>query len=108
MSGSVLKYTDGDFDTNVLKAEKLTVVDFWAEWRGPCRMIAPILEELAGEYSGKVNIGKVNMDENPQTATKYGVRSAPTLHFFRGGTILKQVVGARSKAHLKQVIDQNL
>jgi len=108
MAGNVHKYSDGDFEANVLKADKLTIVDFWAEWCAPCRMIAPTLEELANEYTGKVNIGKLNVDENTQVPTKYGIRSIPTLLFFRNGAILKQVVGVRSKAELKQVIDQNV
>ncbi|MDH5638191.1 MAG: thioredoxin [Nitrospinota bacterium] len=108
MAGNVTKFTDGDFEQSVLKADKLTIVDFWAEWCAPCRMIAPTLEELAGEYPEQVSIGKLNVDENAQTATKYGIRSIPTLLFFKDGAVLKQVVGVRSKAELKQVIDQNV
>ncbi|MDH5510142.1 MAG: thioredoxin [Nitrospinota bacterium] len=108
MAGNVNKITDGDFEQSVLKADKLTIVDFWAEWCAPCRMIAPTLEELAGEYPDNLSIGKLNVDENAQTATKYGIRSIPTLLFFKDGSVLKQVVGVRSKAELKQVIDQNI
>ena len=107
MAGNVQKYTDDDFEANVLQADKLTIVDFWAEWCAPCRMIAPTLEELSGEYEGKINIGKLNVDENTQVPTKYGIRSIPTLLFFRNGAVLKQVVGVRSKAELQQIIDQN-
>ncbi|MDH5479019.1 MAG: thioredoxin [Nitrospinota bacterium] len=108
MAGNVSKFTDGDFEQVVIKSDKLTIVDFWAEWCAPCRMIAPTLEELAGEYGDKLSIGKLNVDENAQTATKYGIRSIPTLLFFKDGSVLKQVVGVRSKTELKQVIDQNL
>jgi len=101
-------FTDANFDEKVIKADKLTVVDFWAEWCAPCRMIAPTLAELAGEYTGKVVIGKVNVDENNKTATKYGIRSIPTLLFFRDGQIRKQVVGVRSKEELAEAIDENL
>ncbi len=107
MSENVDQFTDGNFDEKVIKSDKLTIVDFWAEWCAPCRLIAPTLEELAGEYQDKVNIGKLNVDENNQTATKYGIRSIPTLLFFKDGAILKQVVGVRSKAELQEIIDGN-
>ncbi|MBI4827324.1 MAG: thioredoxin [Nitrospinae bacterium] len=108
MAGNMETFTDANFDEKVLKADKLTVVDFWAEWCAPCRMIAPTLAELAGEYTGKVVIGKVNVDENNKTATKYGIRSIPTLLFFRDGQIRKQVVGVRSKEELAEAIDENI
>lgn len=108
MAGNMETFTDANFDEKVIKADKLTVVDFWAEWCAPCRMIAPTLAELAGEYTGKVVIGKVNVDENNKTATKYGIRSIPTLLFFRDGQIRKQVVGVRSKEELAEAIDENL
>lgn len=107
MGGNVEVYTDDNFDEKVLQADKLTVVDFWAEWCAPCRMIAPTMEELAGENADKVNIGKLNVDENNKTATKYGIRSIPTLLFFKNGNILKQVVGVRGKEELQEVIDEN-
>lgn len=107
MGGNVEVYTDGNFDEKVLQSDKLTVVDFWAEWCAPCRMIAPTMEELAGENADKVNIGKLNVDENNKTATKYGIRSIPTLLFFKNGNILKQVVGVRGKEELQEVIDEN-
>ncbi|MGK7346518.1 MAG: thioredoxin TrxA [Candidatus Nitrospinota bacterium M3_3B_026] len=108
MAENVDEFTDTNFDEKVLGADKLTVVDFWAEWCAPCRMIAPALEELANEYQGKINVGKLNVDENSQTATKYGIRSIPTLLFFKNGEIAKQVVGVRSKAELQEIIDENL
>ncbi len=108
MSENVGHFTDSDFEDKVLKSDKLTIVDFWAEWCAPCRMIAPLLEELADDYVGKVNIGKVNVDENSQTATKYGIRSIPTILFFKEGEILKQIVGVRPKEELKEIIDGNI
>jgi thioredoxin 1 len=104
---AILTLTDADFEAEV-KAHPLLLVDFWAEWCGPCRMIAPFLEELAGEYAGRLTVGKLNVDENRQTAARFGVRSIPTLLFFRGGTRVEQVVGAHSKAALKSKIDQVL
>jgi len=82
---NVVQVTDADFKQRVVEGQGLTIVDFWAEWCAPCRMIAPILEELAQEYAGKVTIAKLNVDENPQTAARLGIRSIPTLLFFRGG-----------------------
>ena len=108
MAGNVDVFTDSDFDDKVVKSDKLTIVDFWAEWCAPCRMLTPTVEELAGEYQGQVNIGKLNVDENNQTATKYGIRSIPTLLFFKGGSIVKQVVGVRTKDELKEVIQENI
>jgi len=108
MAENVEAYTDDNFEEKVINADKLTIVDFWAEWCAPCRMIAPTMAELATEYSGRVNIGKLNVDENNKTATKFGIRSIPTLLFFKNGDILKQVVGVRSKPELQEVIDENL
>jgi thioredoxin 1 len=103
----ILTLTDEDFDTQV-KEKRLLLVDFWAEWCGPCRMIAPSLEELATEYKDRVTVGKVNVDENRKVATKFGVRSIPTLLFFRDGARVDQVVGAHPKAAIKAKIDQLL
>ncbi|MBI4537829.1 MAG: thioredoxin [candidate division NC10 bacterium] len=104
---AILTLTDADFDTQA-KAHPVLLVDFWAEWCGPCRMIAPILEELAGEYAGRLTVGKVNVDENRQTAARFGVRSIPTLIILRGGNRVEQVIGAHPKAALKSKIDQVL
>ncbi|VAX14817.1 Thioredoxin [hydrothermal vent metagenome] len=108
MAGNVEEFTDDNFDSKVLKSDKLTLVDFWAEWCAPCRLIAPTVEELANEYADKMNIGKLNVDENNKTATKYGIRSIPTLLFFKDGDILKHVVGVRSKEELQEVINENV
>jgi len=105
--GKIVKLSDADFDTGV-KAQPLMLVDFWAEWCGPCRMIAPILEELAGEYADRLAVGKVNVDENRQTAARFGIRSIPTLLFFRDGTRVDQVIGAHPKGTIKAKIDQLL
>lgn len=105
--GKILMLTDADFDAQV-KAQPLIVVDFWAEWCGPCRMVAPVLEELANEYGDRLAVGKVNVDENRQTAARFGIRSIPTLMFFRGGSRVDQVIGAHPKATLKAKIDQLL
>ena len=107
MAGKIVKLTDADFDEKV-KSESLILVDFWAEWCGPCRVIAPVLEELAGDYSGRLTIGKVNVDENRQTAARFGIRSIPTLLFFRDGARVDQVIGAHPKGTLKGKIDQLL
>jgi len=94
------KVTDGSFDSDVLKSNKPVVVDFWAEWCGPCRMIGPALEEIAGELDGKVTIAKLNVDENPQIAGRYGVRSIPTLILFKNGEPAAMKVGAAPKGSL--------
>ncbi|MDQ7815430.1 MAG: thioredoxin [Melioribacteraceae bacterium] len=91
-------FTDDNFDAEALKSDLPVVVDFWAAWCGPCRMIAPIIEELADEYQGKVKVGKLDVDDNQQTAIKYGVRSIPTVLFFKGGELKDTVIGAVPKA----------
>jgi thioredoxin 1 len=101
---SVGKVSDTDFESEVLKAAGPVVVDFWAEWCGPCRMIAPALEEIAGSLNGKVKIVKLNVDENPQTASKYGVMSIPTLMIFKNGEMASRQVGAAPKQKLEQWI----
>ncbi len=106
-NANILKLTDADFDAQV-KTQPLMIVDFWAEWCGPCRMIAPVLEELAGEYGDRLAVGKVNVDENRQTAARFGIRSIPTLLFFRDGARVDQVVGAHPKGTIKAKIDQLL
>ena len=101
---AVGKVSDADFESEVLKATGAVVVDFWAEWCGPCRMIAPALEEIAGSLNGKVKIVKLNVDENPQTASKYGVMSIPTLMLFKNGEMASRQVGAAPKQKLEQWI----
>jgi thioredoxin len=100
----VEKISDAEFDKEVLKSDKPVVVDFWAEWCGPCRMIAPALEEISGSLAGKVKIVKLNVDENPATAAKYGVMSIPTLMLFKNGELASRQVGAAPKQKLEQWI----
>src|SRR5947208_12612145 len=97
--------TDQNFESEVINAETPVLVDFWAPWCGPCRMVAPIVEELAGEYDGRVKFVKLNTDENPQIASKYGIRSIPTLLVFKGGEVAGQIVGFRPKSDLQKRLD---
>ena len=108
MSEQIVHVTDETFEAEVLKAEQPVLVDYWAEWCGPCRMIAPILDEIAGEYTGRVKICKLNVDENQGTPPKYGIRGIPTLMLFRGGNVEAQKVGAQSKSQLTAFLDSNL
>ena len=108
MAENMMDFTDQNFDSEVLSADKPTLVDFWAEWCVPCKMIAPTVEALADEYSGQLRVEKLNIDENPSTPTKFGIRGIPTLIIFKGGEVVAQVVGVRSKADLKAAIDKSL
>ena len=105
-AANIVILTDANFEQEVLKSPTPVLVDFWAEWCGPCKMIAPILDELASEYDGKVKVGKVNIDESPSIATQYGIRAIPTLLIFKDGEVAEQVVGLRSKRDLKANLDQ--
>ena len=108
MSEQIVHVTDDTFEAEVLNAEQPVLVDYWAEWCGPCRMIAPILDELAGEYADRVKICKLNVDENQATPPKYGIRGIPTLMLFRNGNVEATKVGAVSKSQLTTFIDSNL
>ena len=103
-----IEVTDKTFEDVVLKADLPTLVDFWAVWCGPCKMIAPILEEIANEYTGKVTIAKLNIDDNPQTPPKYGIRGIPTLMLFKDGNVEATKVGALSKSQLTAFLDSNI
>ena len=108
MSELITKTTDADFDTDVLQSDVPALLDFWAEWCGPCKMIAPILEEISKEYEGRVKVVKLNIDENQQTPPKYGIRGIPTLMLFKAGQVEATRVGALSKSQLTAFLDQNL
>ena len=108
MSDTIIKLTDSEFENQVIKSEKPILVDYWAEWCGPCKMIAPILEEISTEMSDKIIIGKLNVDENSQTPPKYGIRGIPTLMIFKDGNAVGTHVGALSKSDLIQFIENNI
>ncbi|MBM3439714.1 MAG: thioredoxin [Bacteroidetes bacterium] len=103
-----LTLTDGNFKETVIDSGKLSVVDFWAEWCGPCRAIGPVIEDLAKEFEGKVNVGKVNVDENPQVSMNYGITSIPAILFFKNGQVVDKLVGAQPKANFVKKIEQHL
>ncbi len=103
-----VELTDNSFNDEVLKSDKPVLVDFWAEWCGPCRMVGPVVEELAGEYEGKVKVGKVDVDNNPQISMQYGIRSIPSLLIFKGGEVVDQIVGAVPKNELQKHLDAHL
>jgi thioredoxin 1 len=109
MSSELIKHTsDASFDTDVLKSDKPVLVDYWAEWCGPCKMIAPILDEVSGTYGDKLQIAKMNVDENREVPAKFGIRGIPTLMLFKNGELAATKVGAMSKAQLVAFIDQQL
>ncbi|MDS4026788.1 MAG: thioredoxin TrxA [Candidatus Contendobacter sp.] len=108
MSERIVHVTDDTFETEVLKAEQPVLVDYWAEWCGPCRMIAPILDDVAADYAGRVKICKLNVDENQATPPKYGIRGIPTLMLFRNGNVEATKVGALSKSQLVAFLDSSL
>ena len=101
------EFTDANFKQEVLDSDKLSVIDFWAEWCGPCRAIGPVIEELSKEYDVKVNVGKVNVDTNPQVSMNYGITSIPAILFVKGGKVVDKLVGAQPKANFVKKIDQH-
>lgn len=104
-SPNVVVLTKDNFDAQVLKSATPVLVDFWAPWCGPCKMIGPVLDDLSNEYAGKMVIGKINIDEQPELASQFRVSSIPTLLFFKGGQVINQMVGAKSRADLKKAMD---
>ncbi|MGJ8581805.1 MAG: thioredoxin TrxA [Psychromonas sp.] len=108
MSENIVTLSDASFDTDVINASGPVLVDFWAEWCGPCKMIAPILSEVAVEYAGKVTVGKLNIDQNSDTPPKFGIRGIPTLLLFKDGKVAATKVGALSKSQLTEFLDANV
>lgn len=104
----IVKATDSTFEAEVLNSDQPVLVDYWAEWCGPCKMIAPILDEISSEYEGKLKIAKLNIDENPETPPKYGIRGIPTLMLFKNGNVEATKVGALSKSQLTAFLDSNI
>ena len=107
-AGKVVIVSDGEFEQTVLKSEIPVMLDFWAEWCQPCKMLAPTVEELAKEFKGQLLVGKLNVDDNPKTATNYGIRGIPTLLFIKGGEVVEQLVGVKSKTENKKGIEEKL
>ncbi len=108
MSDKIVHTNDSSFDTDVLRSEKAVLLDFWAEWCGPCRMIAPLLDEAAETYADRLTVAKLNIDENPNAPAKFGIRSIPTLMLFKNGTVQAQKLGAMSKSQLTEFLENNL
>jgi thioredoxin 1 len=108
VSDKIVHTSDGTFDADVLQNEKAVLLDFWAEWCGPCKMIAPLLDDIADKYEDKLAIVKLNVDENPNTAQKFGIRSIPTLILFKDGAVQAQMMGAMPKSQLEEFLDTNL
>lgn len=108
MNEQIVHVTDDSFEQDVLQSGEPVLVDYWAEWCGPCKMIAPVLDEIAGDYAGKVKVAKLNIDENPNTPPRYGIRGIPTLMLFKDGEVEATKVGAVSKSQLTAFIDSNL
>lgn len=106
MAENLIEFTDDNFDTEVLKSNLPVLVDFWAEWCGPCKMITPIIEEISSDYAGKIKVGKVNVDFNNQVAMQYGIRGIPALLVFIGGSVANQIVGAVPKNNITQILDE--
>lgn len=105
---NTIELTDSNFSEEVEKSDTPVLVDFWAEWCGPCRMVGPVVDEIAGEYDGKAKVGKVNVDHNPQVSVKYGIRSIPALLIFKNGEVVDQIIGAVPKTHITKQLDAQL
>ena len=108
MSDKIVHTNDSRFDADVLKSDKAVLLDFWAEWCGPCKMIAPLLDEAAEQYADRLTVAKLNIDENPNAPAKFGIRSIPTLMLFKNGTVQAQKLGAMSKSQLTEFLENNL
>jgi thioredoxin 1 len=108
MSDNVVQLTDATFEEDVLQSTMPVLIDFWAVWCGPCRMVAPVVEELADDYAGKIKVGKLDVDNNPKSAMNYGVRSIPTLLLFKNGEVVDSVIGAVPKQNLVKMLDKHL
>ena len=108
MSGNYLTATDQNFKKEILESDKVALVDFWAAWCGPCKMLGPVIEELSGDYEGKAVIAKLNVDENPATAAQYGIRSIPSLLLFKNGHVVEQMLGALPKNQIAKKIDEHI
>lgn len=107
-SESIIELNDSEFEAEVLKSEKPVLVDFWAPWCGPCKALAPVIDEISNDYSEKIKVGKVNVDDNPETSMKFGIRSIPTLIVFKDGEVFEQVVGAVPKSEIEKVLEKAL
>ena len=108
MSDNVIELTDANFQSEALEADKPVLVDFWAPWCGPCRMVGPIIDDVAETYLNKVKVGKLNTDDNPQVATKYGIRSIPTILLFKNGEVVGNLMGAKPKQDFEELINQHV